>query len=77
MSKQVRLLTEEQKDSLLGQPLAKDAYFNPIQDAEDNWIISNEEVVNCTDENLFWLLSLPYIEFKPINTNPFQTQENE
>ena len=38
----VGLLTEVQKDELVGQLYTEDSYFNPIQDADDNWIISTE-----------------------------------
>ena len=36
----VGLLTEVQKDELVGQWYAPDSYFNPIQDLNDNWVIS-------------------------------------
>jgi hypothetical protein len=36
----VGLLTELQKDELIGQLYAPDSYFNPIQDINDNWVIS-------------------------------------
>ena len=41
---QVGLLTEAQKDELVGQLYDEDSYFNPIQDLNDNWIISVEEI---------------------------------
>jgi hypothetical protein len=37
---QVGLLTESQKDSLVNQLYDEDSYFNPIQDLDENWIIS-------------------------------------
>jgi predicted DNA-binding transcriptional regulator len=40
----VGLLTELQKDELVGQLYAPDSYFNPIQDINDNWVISVEEM---------------------------------
>jgi len=40
---QVGLLTETEKDSLVGQLYDADSYFNPIQDINNNWIISIEE----------------------------------
>ena len=40
---QVGLLTESQKNELVGQLYDEDSYFNPIQDIEDNWIISVEK----------------------------------
>jgi hypothetical protein len=35
----VRLLTEEQKDQLIGQTYDGVQYFNPTMDAEGNWFI--------------------------------------
>ena len=36
----VGLLTEVQKNDLLLQWYAPDCYFNPIQDLNNNWVIS-------------------------------------
>ena len=47
---EVGLLTVEQKDLLVGQQFDVDSYFNPIQDADDNWIISLEEIKYCNKE---------------------------
>ncbi len=58
----VGLLTEEQKNQLVGQQYAPDSYFNPIQDEDGNWIISIEEV-QATD--IQWVKELTLIEFKP------------
>jgi hypothetical protein len=62
----VGLLTSEQKDSLVGQLYAPDSYFNPIQDANGNWIISLEEVDQCTEPDFLWVKQLPLIDFVPI-----------
>jgi hypothetical protein len=43
----VGLLTIEQKDLLVGNQYAPDCYFNPIQDINDNWIISEIEYYYC------------------------------
>lgn len=68
----VGLLTESQKDSLTGQEFAADSYFNPIQDINDNWIISQEEMNGCTNENFQWVKNLTLIEFSPkVVENPF------
>ena len=56
---QVALLTEQQKDSLVGVEYAPDSFFNPIQDKNGNWIISLEEVNQCSIE---WVKELPLIE---------------
>jgi predicted DNA-binding transcriptional regulator len=46
---QVGLLTEIQKDELVGQLYDLDSYFNPIQDIDDNWVISIEEMEQCVN----------------------------
>jgi len=61
----VGLLTELQKDELLGQLFDNDSYFNPIQDANDNWIISIEEIENNVNQNFEWLKELEMIIFVP------------
>jgi hypothetical protein len=64
----VRLLTEEQKDQLVGQTYDGVQYFNPTLDADGNWFISNEEVNNCTHINgaFEWIHNLPEINHTPI-----------
>jgi len=59
---QVAILTEEQKNQLVGQQYAPDSYFNPIQDEDNNWIISIEETQAT---NIQWVKELALIEFKP------------
>jgi hypothetical protein len=54
----VYLLTELQKNELIGQ-------LYPIQDANDNWIISIEEVDQCVNPELLWVKNLPLIEYIP------------
>jgi hypothetical protein len=56
----VGLLTVEQKDQLVGQLYAPYSYYNPIQDFNDNWIISIEEI-ECENEQFMWLKDLPLI----------------
>lgn len=59
----VGLLTEVQKDELVGQLYTEDSYFNPIQDASDNWIISIEEMEFCTIDLFMWVKDLQMIEY--------------
>jgi hypothetical protein len=66
----VGLLTVEQKDSLLIQWYAPDCYFNPIQDLNDNWIISIEEMANCTNDEFIWVKDLPLIIYEPKPSPP-------
>ena len=66
----VGLLTLEQKDNLIGQTFAPDSYFNPIQDLNDNWIISVEEIANCVNEEFMWVKDLPLIIYEPKPSPP-------
>jgi hypothetical protein len=68
---QVGLLTETQKDSLVGQLYDEDSYFNPIQDDFDNWIISVEEMEFCVNPEFAWVKDLPLIDYKPKPSPPF------
>ena len=68
---QVGLLTEIQKDSLVGQLYDEDSYFNPIQDLYDNWIISVEEMEFCVNPEFQWVKDLPLIDYKPKPSPPF------
>ena len=61
----VGLLTIEQKDQLVGQWYAPDSYFNPISDISENWVISTEEMIYCTNEEFMWVKDLPLIEYQP------------
>jgi hypothetical protein len=62
---QVGLLTEIEKDSLVGQLYAEDSYFNPIQDNFDQWIISTQEMNQCVNPEFIWVKDLPLIEYVP------------
>ncbi len=64
----VGLLTDLQKDDLIGQLFDEDSYFNPIQDNSDNWIISVEEIEFCKNQTFIWVKDLPLIEYKPKET---------
>ena len=67
---QVGLLTEVQKDELVGQMYDEDSYFNPIQDLNDNWIISVEEIDQCVNPEFMWVKELPLIPYEPKPTPP-------
>jgi len=67
----VGLLTEVQKNQLVGQQYTEDSYFNPIQDANDNWIISTEEMDLCTNQTFLWVKDLDLIEYNPKPSPPF------
>ena len=68
----VGLLTEVQKNEIVGQWYAPDSYFNPIQDINDNWIISVEEMEQCVNPEFMWVRDLPLIEYVPKTIPPFE-----
>ena len=61
----VHLLSVSEKDEIIGQSYAPDSYFNPIQDANDNWVISVEEVDQCVNPEFIWVKNTPLIEYIP------------
>jgi hypothetical protein len=61
----VGLLTLLQKNELNGQLYATDSYFNPIQDVNNNWVISTEEMEFCTNEMFVWVKDLEVIIYEP------------
>lgn len=71
----VGLLTEEQMQSLQGQTFQPDSYFNPIQDINDNWILSAEEIAYCSNSQFLWVKELDMIEYQPKPTpSLFETE---
>ena len=65
-------LTETQKDLLIGQTWDGVQYFNPTQDADGIWFISNEEVNGCTHEGVNeWIHDLQEIDHNPIINERF------
>ena len=61
-------LTQAQAESLQGVEVVKDNLFNPILDANGNWIISVEERDQCSIE---WVKTCPEIEYEPVQVNLF------
>ena len=54
----VAQLTQEQAEQLKGVEFVNDNFFNPILDADGNYIISLEEVNQC---DIDWVKELPLI----------------
>jgi hypothetical protein len=61
----VGLLTEVQKDELVGVYYSADSIYNPIQDIDENWVISVEEMLYTTNPETLWVKDLELIEYKP------------
>lgn len=61
----IAIITTEQKDILVGKTFETDSYFNPIQDLNDNWIISEQEYYYCLG---LWYLDELNIDLQFIHT---------
>jgi hypothetical protein len=68
----VGLLTLEQKYEIAGQLYAEDSYFNPIEDINNDWVISTEEMEKCVNSNFLWVKDLPLIDYEPKPTPPIK-----
>jgi DNA-binding MltR family transcriptional regulator len=64
----VGLLTELQKDELIGKQYTDDSFYNPIQDINDNWVISTEEMLYTTNPETMWVKDLDLIVYEPKQT---------
>ncbi len=58
-------LTQAQAESLQGVEVVTDNIFNPILDADGNYIISVEERDQCSIE---WVKACEEIEYNPVIT---------
>jgi hypothetical protein len=59
----VGLLTEVQKDELVGVYYSADSIYNPIQDIDNNWVISVEEMLYTTNPETLWVKDLDLIPY--------------
>jgi hypothetical protein len=59
----VAILTENQKDSLVGQLVATDWYFNPIEEMGGNWVISQQEIDGSIYPDHQWIKDLQLTEW--------------
>jgi hypothetical protein len=63
----IAILTTEQKDQLIGQTYDGVCFFNPIQDLNNNWVISEQEV---NQSSLQWVKDLSLSEYQPKPQTP-------
>jgi len=59
----VGLLTKVQKNELVGVYYSADSIYNPIQDIDNNWVISTEEMIYTTNEETLWVKDLELIPY--------------
>jgi hypothetical protein len=64
-------LTIEQKNQLVGQKWDAETYFNPVEDADGNWFITEQQINGRTHENgaFEWIHNLPLIPYNPLILN--------
>lgn len=61
----IAIITQQQKDILIGQTYDGVCFFNPIQDLNDNWIISEIEYYYCLG---LWYLDELNLDLQFIHT---------
>ena len=73
----IAIITELQKDILVGKQFETDSYFNPIQDLNDNWVISEIEYYHCL--GLWYLdeLNLELLFIKDLLLTVYEPKPNE
>ena len=60
----VKLLTTEQKDSLMGIYFKEHQLFSPIEDVNGNWCLGLETANQTTNPDFQWVKTLPEIDFE-------------
>lgn len=61
----VGLLTPAQKDLLVGVEYEPSTYYNPIQDCNNDWVISTQEMDQTTNPDYSWIHTLVLIDYCP------------
>ena len=59
----VGILTTTEKESLDGQLVQTDWYFNPVLDCVSQWIISTEEINGSIYPQNEWVKTIPLIDW--------------
>ena len=67
-------LTLEQKQEIEGKKFMVDQYFLPLEDADENWVVTVFEMENCIHPDFQWIKHCPRIEYK---LKPIPMPENE
>lgn len=65
MAQMVLKCSNGQKNQLVGKKWADVIFFNPVQDADGNWIISLEEKETLKEE-FAWVKTLKEIPYNPV-----------
>ena len=73
----IAIITQQQKDILVGKTFEVDSYFNPIQDINNNWVISEIEYYYCL--GLWYLdeLNLDLLFIKDLVLTAYEPKIND
>ena len=63
MSQLVALLTINEKDSLVGELVCPDVYFNPTLDVNEDWFISQQEINASIYPQHDWIKDLTLTDY--------------
>ena len=74
MEQLVAILTIHQKDSLMGQMVCQDGYFNPTMDVNEDWFISSEEINDSIYPEHEWVKDLTLSVYAGPYVPPTPTQ---
>jgi hypothetical protein len=72
----VGLLTTIEKETLDGQLVEPNWYFNPVLDCNADWIISTQEIDGSIYPQNDWVKTLPLIDWCPPIPSPSGSTEN-
>lgn len=62
--KKVGILDNDERQALEGKQYAPNKFFTPVQDADGNWVLPLNQIINCKNINFWWVKHLPLIEYK-------------
>jgi hypothetical protein len=58
-------LTQEEKESINGQEFAPNSHYHAIQDVNDDWFITELQVMQTIEDEFLWVKDIDLIEFEP------------
>jgi len=71
----VTILTTEQKDILNKQEVCPKLTFNPVQDVNEDWVISEKEINDCVNPNFMWVKELVLTDWLGSYVPPIISEE--
>jgi hypothetical protein len=60
----VAILTLEQKNLLDKKELSDGMKFNPVKDKNEEWFITEQEIIQCTNTKFEWVKDLELVDYK-------------